>query len=188
MPYSNSPEALIVGLAAAGLREAFAELVRRRQSWIRNLMRQCSGNTTLADDLAQEVFLQAWRKIRSLQHPGKFGAWLKRLAINVWLQHLRKNDALRNAREYDETELAHRIDTSVAMDLDGALATLSGPTRLCVVLSYHEGMTHREIADHTDLPIGTVKSHIRRGTQRLQQLLAAYAALPHSEELPWRTI
>jgi len=137
-------------------------------------MRRCCGDITLADDLAQQVFLQAWRKISHLRQPNRFGAWLKRLAITVWLQHLRASDVLRDADEHDETILAQQDTTSVTMDLDFALATLSNSVRLCVVLSYHEGMTHGEIAELTDLPLGTVKSNIRRGTQRLQQLLSAY--------------
>ena len=72
--------------------------------------------------------------------------------------------------------------TGVAVDLDRALATLSGQVRLCVVLSYHDGMTHAEIAGLIDLPLGTVKSHIRRGTQRLQQILSAYNEIAGPEE------
>ena len=172
---SNSPEALVVGLARTGDRSAFEELVRRRQSWVRMHIRRFSGDTTLADDLAQQVFLQAWRKISHLRQPNRFGAWLKRIAINVWLQQLRRNDVMRDADEYDKTDRAQEDVTSVAMDLDRALAALSNRVRICVVLSYHEGMTHEEIAKHTKLPLGTVKSHIRRGTQRLQSLLSAYA-------------
>ncbi len=180
--FSQSPEALVVGLARTGDRNAFAELVQRRQSWIRNLMRRCCGDPTLADDLAQQVFLQAWRDLRHLRHPNRFGAWLKRLAINVWFQHLRKNEDLQDAEEPDETHLAQQDAPSVTMDLDRALATLSTPVRLCVVLTYHEGMTHEEIAELTALPLGTVKSHIRRGRQRLQQLLSAYRDPPRSED------
>jgi len=179
--YSKSPEALLVGLARGGDRTAFAELVRRRQAWIRILMRRCCGNVTLADDLAQLVFMQAWQNINRLQRPNRFGAWLKRVAINIWLQHARKNDALENASEYDETGHAQHDAAAVAMDLDRALGTLSDPVRLCIVLSYHEGMTHQEIADVTNLPLGTVKSHIRRGTKRLQQRLSAYGNV-HSEK------
>jgi RNA polymerase sigma-70 factor (ECF subfamily) len=179
---STSPEALVVGLARSGDRGAFEELVRRRQSWIRNLMRRCCGDAVLADDLAQQVFLQAWRNIRRLQQADSFGAWLKRMAINTWLQHARKNDPLGESDEYDEALLPRHDTSSVAMDLDRALATLPGPVRLCIVLSYHEQMTHVEIAKFTDLPPGTVKSHIRRGTKRLQQYLSAYEDLPPKEE------
>ena len=171
--FASSPEALVVGLARMGDRDAFSELVRRRQSWIRTLMRRCSGDVTVADDLSQQIFLQAWRDIRKLRQPKKFGAWLKRLAINTWLQHLRKHDPLVGAELYDE-EPASVQSTGMSMDLDQALGALPNAVRTCVVLSYHEGMTHGEIADLTRLPAGTVKSHIRRGSQRLQQMLAAY--------------
>ena len=180
--YSNSPEALVVGLARGGDRKAFAELLRRRQTWIRTLMRRCCGDNTLADDLAQQVFMQAWRSIPQLQRSNRFGAWLKRLAINVWLQHVRKSDPLKNADEYDETGASQQDAAAVAMDLDRALATLADDVRLCIVLAYHEGMTHGEIADHTGLPLGTIKSHIRRGTKRLQQQLSAYIDTPTAEE------
>ncbi len=172
--FSKSPETLVVGLARTGDRDAFAELVRRRQSWVRNLMRRCCGDFTLADDLAQQVFLQAWRNIHHLRQPNSFGGWLKRLAVNVWLQHVRANDALQGAEEFDEPEPAQLEATSVAIDLDSALATLSNPVRLCLVLSYQDGLTHGEIADLTNLPLGTVKSHILRGRQRLQQILSVY--------------
>jgi RNA polymerase sigma factor (sigma-70 family) len=173
--FSEANEALIVALARTGDQDAFAELVRRRQVWIRNLMRRCCGDVTLADDLAQQVFLQAWKDVRRLRNPRKFGPWLKKLAVNVWLQHLRKNDALHNTDEHDDSVSSVQNTPAVAMDLNRALDALSSPERLCIVLSYHEGMTHGEIAELTDFPLGTVKSHVRRGSQHLQQLLSAYA-------------
>jgi len=180
--FSKAREALIVALARTGDRDAFAELVQRRQVWIRNLMRRCCGDITLADDLAQQVFLQAWKDIRRLRNPRKFGPWLKKLAVNVWLQHLRKNDALHNAVEHDDSVSSVQNTPAVAMDLDRALDALSNPERLCIVLSYHEGMTHGEIAELTHFPLGTVKSHVRRGSEHLQQLLSAYAGNQSTEE------
>ncbi len=189
--YGDTAEALVVGLARSGDRDAFADLVRRRQSWIRNLMRRWCADPTLADDLAQQVFLQAWRRIDQLDQADKFAAWLKRLAVNIWLQHLRKNDALRSAEEYsDKTDATGPPPQAVggmAVDLDRALATLSAPARLCLVLSYSEGMTNGEIATLTGLALGTVKSHIRRGTQRLRELLSAYQEPPPGT-IPPRTI
>ena len=166
---------MLVALARAGERDAFAELVTRRQTWIRNLMRRCSGDATLADDLSQQVFTQAWRSIRQLHDADRLGPWLKRIAINMWLQHKRKNDPLRGADEHNDADSAHNDTTSVAMDLDNALATLPADQRLCIVLSYHERMTHGEIVEFTSLPLGTIKSHIRRGTLKLQEQLSAYA-------------
>ena len=181
--YSRSAESLLVSLARNGDRSAYTELVRRRQTWVRNLMRRFSGDVTLADDLAQITFLQGWQSIRHVQRPGRFGAWLKRIAINVWLQYLRKNDPLRQADEHIDSNAMHNDDTGIGMDLDRALATLPGDVRVCIVLSYHEGMNHREIAEHTDLPLGTVKSHVRRRTKRLQALLSAYDLPPGEEKM-----
>ena len=172
---AKSPESVLVGLSRNGNRGAFAELVTRRQTWIRNLMRRCCGDSTLADDLSQQVFTQAWRSIRQLHDAERFGPWLKRLAINMWLQHKRRNDPLRAADEHADTNTSHRDQTSVGMDLDHALATLADDVRLCIVLSYHERMTHAEIESLTGLPLGTIKSHIRRGTKKLQDELSAYA-------------
>jgi RNA polymerase sigma-70 factor (ECF subfamily) len=178
--FAKSPEAVLVSLSRTGNRDAFAEIVTRRQVWIRNLMRRCSGDAVLADDLSQQVFMQAWHKIHQLQDANRFGPWLKRMAINMWLQHQRRNDALRGADELFDADSASRETPGVAMDLDQALGTLLRDVRLCIVLSYHEQMTHKEIATQTGIPLGTVKSHIRRGTRQLQERLAAYAA-PNEE-------
>ena len=164
---------LVVGLARTGDRDAFAELMRRRQLQIRNLMRRCSGDVNLANDLTQQVFLQAWRSLPQLRRAGGFGAWLKRIAISTWLQHVRRNDPVKEASELPQIKAADGAP-GIAIDLDRALASLRHDVRLCIVLSYHEGMTHNEIATSTGLPKGTVKSHIRRGTQKLRKCLSAY--------------
>jgi RNA polymerase sigma factor (sigma-70 family) len=172
----KSPEVLLVTMARRGNRDAFAELVRRREAWIRALMLRCCNDFTLAEDLAQQAFVQAWQTIGQLRQASRFGAWLKRLAVNTWLQYVRKNDPLRETRDEAHADKAKEDTAGISMDLDRALATLKEPVRLCIVMSYHEGMTHDEIADFTGLPVGTVKSHIRRGTQRLQQELEEYLA------------
>lgn len=172
--YPDCPEAMLVSLARSGDRSAFEELVRRRQSQVRNLMRRFCNDNALADDLAQQVLMKVWLNIRKLRKVGAFNGWLKRLAVNVWLHYLRKNDALRGAGEYDGTADAQHETPAVGMDLDRALARLSTTVRTCVVLSYNEGMSHREIAHLTEMPLGTVKTHIRNGAQQLQQILSAY--------------
>ena len=165
---------MLVGLARTGNRDAFAELVTRRQAWIRNLMRRCCGNASLADDLSQQVFMQAWRRIDQLVDAERFAPWLKRLAINTWLQHKRRSDPLEGADEHTGKESAQHDTPGIAIDLDQALGALPDDVRLCIVLSYHERMTHSEIEAFTGLPLGTVKSHVRRGTQKLQEMLSAY--------------
>ena len=166
---------MIITLAREGDKDAFAELVKRRQSIVKHLMRRLCSDFALADDLCQQAFLQAYLKISTLRDNDAFGGWLKQLTINIWLQHCRKRDLL---RETDEPEdlLAAGQQPAMAMDLDAALLSLKTSERLCIVLSYQEGMSHQEIASTTGLPLGTVKSHIMRGTSRLQTSLSVYRA------------
>ena len=71
----NSDEAVVIALAMGGDRSAFSELVWRRQSWLRNLLRRLCRDPALADDLAQQVFLKAWRSLPQLKSVGAFGGW-----------------------------------------------------------------------------------------------------------------
>lgn len=172
----EAAEGVVVALAMGGDRNAFSELVWRRQSWLRNLLRRLCRDPALADDLAQKVFLKAWRSLPQLKAPGAFGGWLRRLALNTWLAEVRASGPAESA--YDPQEL--RVPAvlvpaaSEQLDLDRALAKLTHAERLCVVLAYHEEMSHAEISAATALPLGTVKSHVRRGAQRLRVLLRAY--------------
>lgn len=178
----SAAEAWVVALACAGDRPAFEELVRRHQRSIRNLLRSLCGNMALADDLAQATFLQAWIHIRSLRVPGAFTSWLRKLAINSWRQHLRREGAFWKLTDVEVGDVVSTPPATECLDLNSALGALAPNVRLCIVLSYHEGMSHGEIAAATQLPLGTVKSHVARGTTRLRELLAAY--YPSPEQLP----
>jgi DNA-directed RNA polymerase specialized sigma24 family protein len=178
----SAAEAWVVALACAGDRPAFEELVRRHQRSIRNLLRSLCGNMALADDLAQATFLQAWIHIRSLRVPGAFTSWLRKLAINSWRQHLRREGAFWKLTDVEVGDVVSTPPATECLDLNSALGALAPNVRLCIVLSYHEGMSHGEIAAATQLPLGTVKSHVARGTTRLRELLAAY--YPSREQLP----
>jgi RNA polymerase sigma-70 factor, ECF subfamily len=185
-------ESTVVALAIAGDDGAFSELVRRRQGSIRNLLRRLCREPALADDLSQAAFLQAWRSLSSVKAPGAFGGWLRRIAVNVWLQHSRRHgrevrlDAatLSAASDTGRLEATARglaplsYETSVAekLDLDRALTLLPEDVRLCIVLAYSERMSHREISEASGFPLGTVKSHIARGSARLREILNAYGS------------
>lgn len=175
----EATEAAVVALAMGGERSAFSELVRRRQSWLRNLLRRLCRDPMLADDLAQKVFIKTWRSLPQLKAPSAFGSWLRRLAINTWLADLRAANPYESQGEPEELAAAAGPGPSAAeqLDLDRALAQLTPAERLCVVLAYHEEMSHVEISAATALPLGTVKSHVRRGSQRLRILLHAYEPL-----------
>lgn len=165
-------EAALAALAIGGDDSAYGELVRRRHAQIRDLLRRLCRNPALADDLSQQAFLQAWRRIGSLKAPGAFGPWLRKIAVSLWLQHLRAPGSRQEHIVVDEP--AHEPTLGERLDLDRALSQLAPDVRLCIVLAYGEHMSHREIAEATDLPLGTVKSHITRGAGRLRDLLRAY--------------
>ena len=170
-------EASIAALAASGDDHAFAELVRRRQGMVRELMRRLCGDRAFAEDLAQQAFVQAWRQLGRLQSPGAFGAWLRAIAVNVWLQEARRAPARLEIPDADppepDPEGAAPADLAATrLDLSRALLRLKAPERICVVLAYAEGLSHREIAEATGWPLGTVKSNVTRGAERLRAWLS----------------
>lgn len=175
----NAAEATVVALAMSGEPRAFAELVRRRQAWLRRLLRRLCRDPALADDLAQQVLLAAWRHLPQLKSVSAFGGWLRRMAINAWWRQSRTASPNAALEEIAEPIAAGVVDAGAQLDLEAALQQLSAEQRLCVVLAYSEGMSHGEIASATALPLGTVKSHVKRGAERLRNLLQAYR--PHED-------
>lgn len=168
-------EETVVALAMTGDDSAFNDLVRRRQTNIRTLMRQLSGDAELADDLAQEAFLQAWRKLNSLKSTKSFGGWLRQIAINIFLQYSRQKILTIQETGVVDTDLSTKThDAAIKLDLEKALARLKPTERLCIILAYSQRMSHRQICAATDLPLGTVKSHISRGATQLRHLLKDY--------------
>jgi RNA polymerase sigma-70 factor, ECF subfamily len=175
---TSADETVVVALAKSGDQRAFEELVRRRQSWLRNLLRRLCGDAHLADDLAQQAFLKAWRSLQTLKAHRAFGVWLRRMAVNAWLDHVRRREPLDASDANGEAAIeasspAAAPSAAERIDLDRALAALAVPVRSCILLSYGEGMTHAEIAELMELPLGTVKSHISRGLEQMRRLLGA---------------
>lgn len=172
MRTAQAAEAVVVVLAAGGDDAAFDELVRRRQAWLRGLLRRLCGNPALADDLAQQTFLLAWKRLPSLKAPAAFGSWLRQIAVNAWLAQARSGPG-RNEGRVSPEDLRPAVEQDIALqlDLDRLLQQLRPDERSCVVLAYAEGLTHPEIAALTGLPLGTVKSHVSRGAARLREWL-----------------
>lgn len=163
-------EATVVRLAATGDDEAFAELVRRRQSALRGLLRRLCGEAAMADDLAQQAFLAAWSQLSTLRQPGAFGGWLRQIAVNTWLAQQRRQ-GVQWVPLPEELVAEDAVHPDVAVDLDRLLARLKPAERVCVVLAHVEGLSHCEIVAATGWPLGTVKSHVSRGSARLRQWL-----------------
>ena len=171
----QAADPLVIALACAGDARAFAELVVRRQGRVRKFMYHLCRSPSLGDDLAQQVFMTAWRSVKQLRSAAAFDGWLKRIMVTTWLEYVRRQKIVYAAELEAEQIGSYRETTAERLDLDAALALLQPEVRLCVVLAYNDGLSHSEIVEMTRLPLGTVKSHIARGAARLRQSLAAYA-------------
>jgi len=177
----------------AASRVAFGELVRRHQSSVRaTLRRLTNGNDALADDLAQEAFVLAWRNLASFRDEARFSTWLYRIATNCWLANARKRkDVLLGDRgegvEHDDDDedamsaLGASVGdashaTSLRMDMARAMRVLSDGERAAIVQCYDNDLTHEEAAYVLGIPVGTVKTHILRAKKKLKAAMADWAS------------
>jgi len=162
-------------------RHAFGELVRRHQSAVRSALRRLTGgNHALADDLAQETFLLAYRNLRSFRQEAKFSTWLYRIAYNAFLADARKMKELPLTEpgedEFEPEDNAGPLARTAALnvDLERAMAALSEPERAAIVQCYHNDLSHEEAAYVLGCPVGTVKTHILRAKQKLKARLSGW--------------
>jgi RNA polymerase sigma factor (sigma-70 family) len=181
---------LIARVVVRDDRHAFSELVRRHQSAVRaTLRRLTSGNHALADDLAQETFMLAFRNLGSFRQEAKFSTWLFRIATNAWLADARKRkEELLGDRDADVAdddgddapdEPSGAPDparaATLSLDMERAMTVLSEAERAAIVQCYHNDLSHEEAAQVLNCPVGTVKTHILRAKQKLKTRLAAWA-------------
>jgi RNA polymerase sigma-70 factor, ECF subfamily len=160
--------------AATGDVAAFGALVRQHQSSVRGFLRRLTrGNHALADDLAQDTFLEAHRKIAQFQGHGSFTGWLYAIAWSRFLMENRKRK-LEPLDDMDE-RVAPEIDPAIKLDLEKAMAMLRAPERSALTLCFALGMPHEEAATVMGVPLGTLKSHVARGREKLKILLKDHA-------------
>lgn len=157
---------------------AFGELVRRYQSPVRAfLARMTRGDAHLADDLAQETFLKAWQKLQMFGGHSRFSTWLFGIAFNEFRMASRRRKELA-WEEVDELlpgseePAAAARDSHLRLDLTEALKRLNSKERAAVVLCCQNGLSHEEAAQVLDCPLGTVKTNVLRGREKLRKQLA----------------
>lgn len=159
-------------------RAAFGVLVQRHQSAVRRFLRHLTrGDAALADDLAQETFVSAWRSLARFQSGSAFATWLLGIAHNHWRNARRRerpHDSLAEPGTPEPTVAATTPASDLRHDLSAALAQLDADEQLVLHLGYQQGLSHVEIAALLDCPLGTVKTHLARGKARLRQLLAVW--------------
>lgn len=155
---------------------AFSSLVEMHQGKIRSFLLRLSKQHDIADDLAQETFITAFRKLKSYQGTGSFSGWLFRIAYNCFLQYCRSLN--RRAEITDEyigqlEVLTERYDSisSDQIDMEQAIAQLKQDEIAAISLCHSFGYSHQEVSDILKMPLGTVKSNISRGKSKLGKLL-----------------
>jgi RNA polymerase sigma-70 factor (ECF subfamily) len=163
--------------AAAGDAAAFGVLVRQHQSKLRGfLLRMTKGNHALADDLAQETFLEAFRKIAQFSGDGSFFGWLCAIGYSRYLMEARKRklENLDEAGNLSDDAPEPETASLARLDLEKAMARLAPAQRAALTLCFALGLSHEEAAAALNIPLGTLKSHVNRGREKLSAMLDAW--------------
>ena len=180
----NIDEATLIDLAVnSNDQRAFAELVNRHQSKLRYSLRQlCNFDEALADDLAQESFIKAFKQLHKFKQQSQFSSWLYRIGYNTFLEFVRKkkldtveldenfdrsNEQSFYSSEINEAEQEEQ-QSGLQKKLAELLATLEPERRSVLHLLLHRQFTQQEIATTMSIPLGTVKTHKNRGRVALQ--------------------
>jgi len=176
-------EAEAIERAKQGDAEAFEVLYNLHKRRVYSLCLRMTANTAEAEDLAQEAFLQLFRKIGTFRGESAFSTWLHRMAVNVVLMRLRKKGlpvvSLEDTQDTEEEApkkelgapdavLAGSIDR---LQLERAVAALPPGYRMIFVLHDVEGYEHNEIAGMVGCSIGNSKSQLHKARMKLRELL-----------------
>ena len=180
----------IVDAVLAGDRNAFRLLVDREGAAVVAACARILGDRAEAEDVAQEAFVIAYRSLSAWRADGAFGAWLSRIAVRLavrrakarkrvtWLDPLAAEADPTGSSRYRSMGAADAVDpartvlrTERDSQLPTAVASLDEPYREVVALRFFAERSLQEIADATDRPLGTVKTHLHRGLARLRRAL-----------------
>ena len=171
----------LVRKSQLGDKAAFEQLVIRHQDLVFSLAYKLTGNREMANDVAQEAFIRAWKAIVKFRGDSTFSTWIYRITVNTaWT--LRKKAKKHNTLNIDDTYEPIVIDEKkdpelVAINSDlssvliNALDKIPIEQRIIVELKNIEGRSHKEIADYLDISVTAAKVRLHRAHQKLRQIL-----------------
>ena len=173
---SPNDEARLIAAARRGDGRAFAALVDAHQQAVRGFLRRFAGHWADADDLAQEAFVTAWRKLSQFEGRSSFRSWVSGIGFRIARDAKRSHDRtqVRDSdwvQDQSVSENTSPVEDRIA--IARAMAGLPDEQRAVVALCFGEGFSHTEAAEILKLPLGTVKSHAARGRERLLRALEA---------------
>lgn len=182
---AQAESAALLTRARRGDGTAFADLVRLHQSSVYSIGLRMLGRRDAAEDLAQDVFLQLYRKLDTLDSLEHLGFWLRRVAANLAIDWLRRASWSSTSPLHEDYEIADEPDESdplMSRELGRLLGELPPGPRAVMVLRYQEDLDVAEIGAALDMPVNTVKSHIKRSLTALRGKMIG-AQLITAEEL-----
>ena len=166
-------EQLLIARARRNDHQAWEQLYRLHVGRVFALCVRLLGDPDLAEDMAQEAFVLAWRKLSSFRGDAAFGSWLYRIATNVTVSWLRKQKVFKHALDIDDLpEPASQPQPDTGISLERAIAGLPAGARAVFVLYSLEGYTHDEVATLLGIAPGSSKAQLHRARQLLKAQLS----------------
>lgn len=154
-----------------------AQLVEQHYAALYRFAYRLSGSSADAEDLVQQTFLTAHRKIGQLRDPENGKSWLFTITRNTYLKSIRGNGATQLISLDDAPEPGEDCPQDIRLDneqIQAVLNELEEEFRTPIILFYFEQFSYKEIAEQMEVPIGTVMSRLARGKAHLRQKLAAF--------------
>ena len=189
MEYSEHSDEFLLRSIAQRDPHALEEFYDRFAQTTYNLIVRIVRERAIADDILQETFWQVWQKASEFSHRGAAAAWLYRIARNKSLDQLRRQQARPQPMAAASQDVEQALweqpapaETQVERIaerrwdqhyLQRALAEIPAEQRLCLELAYFEGMSQQQIAQYTNIPLGTVKTRLRIGLEKVERILRA---------------
>jgi|TARA_B100001142_G_scaffold63077_1_gene62309 RNA polymerase sigma-70 factor (ECF subfamily) len=171
----------LVKKSQLGDKSAFEELVKRHQELVFSLSFKLTGNRELANDVAQEAFIRAWKAIGKFRGDSTFGTWIYRITVNTaWtLRKKAKKHYSLNIEDTQEPVVVDEkkdpelvaINSDLSLVLRKALNQIPLEQRIIVELKNIEGRSHKEIADYLDISVTAAKVRLHRAHQKLRNIL-----------------
>lgn len=174
---SPHDEARLIAAARKGDGRAYAALVDAHQQAVRGFLRRFAGHWADADDLAQEAFVTAWAKLSRFEGRSSFRSWVSGIGFRI-ARDAKRSHGRAQVRESDWLNDQDNVEADTApiedrIAVQRAMLELTDEQRAAIALCLGEGFSHTEAAEILRMPLGTLKSHISRGRERLLRALEA---------------
>ena len=159
-----------------GDKSSFQILVKRHKEKVRNIIYITMNNSALVDDIAQDVFITVYKNLKYFRFESQFTTWLYRITVNRCKDYLRKMNVRRIFSPIEEgTEISEYStpveDNDISRIVMDAISKLPVKLRMPLILKDIEGFSYQEISESLNCEMGTVKSRIFRGREKLKEIL-----------------